>query len=79
MIKLGLKVKDKITELTGIAVERREFLNGCIQYAVQGKALKDGKLPDAWYIDEQQLEIVGSGKQIKKSKTGGPMSKVMRL
>ncbi len=78
MITLGDKVKDKITGLTGIATERREFLNGCIQYAVQGKA-KEEKMPDAWYIDEQQLEVVGVKIKIKKTPTGGAMSKVQRI
>ena len=79
MITLGDKVKDKITGLTGIATERREFLNGCVQYAVQGKVGKDNKMIDAWYIDEQQLEVAGKPKKVKKSNTGGPMSKVQRL
>lgn len=79
MIELGVKVKDKITGLTGIATERREFLNGCIQYAVQSRVDKEGKLPEAWYIDVQQLEVVGKKKIIEKTVTGGAMAKVKRL
>lgn len=74
---LGKKVKDKITGLEGIAVTECTFLNGCVQYAIQAKIGKDGKIPDEKWIDEQQLEVVEPRvkKAIKKIKeyrpTGG--------
>ena len=43
MINLGDKVKCKITGLTGTAVARCEFLNGCVQFKVQPRFVKDGK------------------------------------
>ena len=75
MIKLGDKVKDKISGLEGIAVEKREYLNGCIQYAVQPKMKKGATELPSWCIDEAQLEVVGKKKVVKKSDTGGPMVK----
>ena len=77
MIKLGSKVKDKISGLTGIAMTRLEYLNGCVQYAVQPKMEKGATEIPSWNIDEEQLEVIGEAKKAKKkTKTGGPMSKV---
>jgi hypothetical protein len=78
MIKLGQKVKDKVTDFTGIAVSRIEFLNGCVQVEVMPKASKPKKgeaqtYPDGKFIDEEQLEIVKGKKSLKTKKkdTGG--------
>ena len=71
-IKLGDKVRDKITGFTGIAVNRTEFLNGCIQIGVQGKIDKEGKMGDAMGIDIQSLELVNKPKiKQEKRRTGG--------
>lgn len=75
-IALGSKVKDKVTGLKGMVVSRHEYLNGCWRYGVQPTLDKDGKIPDAYYIDEMQLEVVEEPKAVKKGseKTGGPRS-----
>ena len=75
-IKLGTKVRDRITGFTGIAVGKIEHINGCIQFIVRPKG-KDGKtMPDAWNIDVDHLEIVSSGGvKIKKRDTGGSNSR----
>lgn len=58
-IKLGQKVKDIVSGFEGIATARATALNGCIQYAIKPMYLnKDGKVPNAETIDQQQLEIV---------------------
>ncbi len=58
-IKLGQKVKDKISGFEGIAIVRVTALNGCIQYAVKPMYLdKDGKIPQSESIDQQQLKII---------------------
>ena len=75
MIKLGDKVKDKVSGLIGIAVEKREYLNGCIQYVVQPKIAKDNKMADAWSMDQEQLESLEKKVKVKKSNTGGPMKR----
>lgn len=59
-IKLGDKVRDKITGYTGIAVARTEFINGCIQYTVARK-LKNGQDLNPIgepSIDEMCLEVI---------------------
>ena len=72
MIKLGSKVKCKISGFIGIAVARTEFINGCIQYSVAGKVKKDGNLPEEIGIDEGSLEVIKKLKsKIKKKETGG--------
>lgn len=73
MIKLGTKVKDKVTGFVGIATSRIEFLNGCVQYSVKPKMKKgENKVPESSFFDEQQLEILEKKKlDIKKKSTGG--------
>lgn len=56
-IKLGDKVRDKITGWAGVATARCEYLNGCVQFCVQPALDKDGKHVDGRYIDVVQLEV----------------------
>ena len=75
MIKLGQKVKDKVTGFTGIAVAKTEYLNGCIQLLVRPKKGKDQKYPDGVYIDIEELDVVDKGSILKtnprKEPSGG--------
>ncbi len=59
-IKLGDKVRDKISGYTGIAVARSKFINGCVQYSIAGKVKKGERLPIEGEpaIDETNLEII---------------------
>ena len=70
MIKLGSKVKDKITGFTGVAVQRIEYLYGCVRYGVEGKVGKDGKAPFE-YFDTQRLERIGKAVEPVVQETGG--------
>ncbi len=71
-VKLGQRVRDKVTGFTGIAVARIEYLNGCIQIQVKPKATKKGKMPDGASIDIEQIEILDKKKKgIIKTNTGG--------
>jgi hypothetical protein len=76
MINLGDKVRDVVTGLTGIAVGKTQYLQGCIRIAVQPQELKDGKPVDASWFDEPQLEVIEAGaiklKSEKSEKPGGP-------
>ena len=70
-IKLGSKVKDKVTGFEGIVVTKCEYLNGCIQFAVQPVA-ENNKVNETQWIDIQQLEISADEIiEITKYKTGG--------
>lgn len=70
-IKLGDKVKDKVTGYTGMVVIISKFLNGCTQCEVQAKCGKDNKIPETIGIDIQNLELIKS-KKVKKKKDDGP-------
>lgn len=70
-IKLGSKIRCKVTGLEGTATSRIEYINGCIQYGLTPKA-DSNKYPDAVYLDEKQLEVIGDGINIPKKETGGP-------
>lgn len=73
-IKLGDKVKCKITGFIGIVVARTEFLNGCIQYNVAPKWEKQkNPMEQEISIDEQSLEVVKQKikKKVKKERNGG--------
>jgi len=80
-IKLGDKVRDKVTGFEGIATAKTEFLNGCIQIEVTPKIKKGENIVDKALgigIDEAQVERIGNGintpeKKVVKRNTGGPM------
>ncbi len=73
MIELGSEVKDIVTGLKGIATGRTIWSNGCVRYAVQGKVDKDGKVPDLYWVDEEDIvEIKKPVKKLLKEKMGGP-------
>ena len=75
-IKLGEKVKDIVSDFTGIAICRMEYMNGCVRYTVQGKQVKSSKDVPTMDIDMEQLVRVDDGmlKKKKVSNTGGPKS-----
>ncbi len=76
MIKfqLGVRLKDKITGFTGVAVGRAEYLTGCTQYGLCPPAT-DSKMNDNQWFDEGRLEYVDQGineVDVRGSKNGGP-------
>jgi hypothetical protein len=71
-IKLGDHMRCKVTGFEGVATLRSTNFNGCIQYALQGKA-KDNVIPDAQYFDYKYLEPVENMAPITvKSESSGP-------
>jgi len=75
-IKLGQRVKDKVTGFEGIAVSRILYLNGCVQYNVNPKTDKNGDTRKGLWVDEDQLIIIDNGiltplKKKFKINTGG--------
>lgn len=79
-IKLGDKVRCKITGFTGTAVAKTKFINGCIQWNVLPKGDKKNKMPEDISIDEQSLEVIKIKKKpVKKRESGGPMHKGFKL
>lgn len=70
-IELGSKVKSNITGYTGIVTSRSEHLNGCDRYWVQAHCDKDGKIPDGYWFDDGELEIIGKSKLTRKNRDNG--------
>jgi len=73
---LGSKAKDIVTGLSGIIMARSENLYGCNRYFIQPAAGKETKVPDGWWVDEDQLRVTGTGVKAAKKDTGGPMSRL---
>jgi len=72
-MKLGDKVRDRITGFEGIATSVTTYVNGCVRYGVQPQALdKDGKPAEPQYFDIEQLQVVQKVMEPKKSTAGGP-------
>jgi len=78
-IKLGQRVRDKVTGFTGIAVAECKYINGCIQFHVSPPVDKEGNERKDQWIDNVQLEIVDQGilpkskdkPEIKRRSSGG--------
>ena len=69
MINLGDEVKDKVTGFVGIVTGKAEYLFGCVRCAVQSSVKEDKTIPDAYWIDEESLEILTPQKIKKSEKT----------
>lgn len=74
--QLGKQVEAKVTKLRGVLTSRSENLYGCNRYFIQPAVGTEGKVPDGWWVDEDDIEIVGDGVTAKPKSTGGPMSKL---
>lgn len=72
---LGKEVETKVTKLRGIITSRSECLYGCNRYYIQPPAGTDSKVPDGWWVDEDDVSVVGDGVTAAPKNTGGPMSR----
>ncbi len=73
-IKLGDKIRDKITGFEGVAIAYAEWMNGCNRWASQPTELSDkGKPREAEWFDEQQVELAKAEAAPKRKPSGGPM------
>lgn len=73
---LGAKAKAKVTGISGVITNRSEALYGCHRYYIQPPADKDNKVPDGWWVDEGDVELLQTQSVEHVAKpTGGPMSK----
>jgi hypothetical protein len=71
-IKLGDKVRCKLTGCEGTVIAITEWLNQCRRMSIQPSHLKDGVPVDPTTLDEVQLEILSAGPPTTPKKTGGP-------
>lgn len=61
MIPLGVLVADKVTNFTGIAAGRAEWITGGPSIYVQPLVNSKGEYPDGKWIDEPRISILGPG------------------
>lgn len=57
-IRLGDKVRDRISGMEGIVVGYSTWLFGCERVALQPKDIKDGRPVDLVHIDAAQCELI---------------------
>jgi hypothetical protein len=77
MFELGCEVVSKISGFKGVLTSRSEHLNGCNRYWVAPKVGKDGKLPEGYWIDEAEIQVVKkSNLKPKNQERGGFPSKI---
>jgi len=71
-IEFGDEVNDIISGLTGIAVARTDWMNGCARIGIAGPS-KDGIIQELQWVDITQLIIIKKGKIIiPVEDPGGP-------
>ncbi len=75
---LGKKYRDKFTGFIGIAVAKREMLNGTIQLHIEPEVDKEGKMNKGYYIDVGQLVEISSERPVIPAGAGGPTTEVHR-
>jgi hypothetical protein len=71
-LKLGDKVKEQITGLSGTIIAITEWLNGCRRITVQPAALHEGKPVEACTFDAEQLVKIEEGPALTSARKGGP-------
>jgi hypothetical protein len=54
----GTRVKSHITGFAGMITCRADHLYGCNRYYVTPPVGTDGKLPDGYWFDEAELDVV---------------------
>lgn len=72
--ELGDEVDDEITDFKGTVTSKSEFINGCVQYGVQPRALaKDGDMVKPRLVDCQRLVLRGRRVgRVQPQPGGGP-------
>lgn len=76
-IENGVKVKSNINGFKGMITARADHLYGCNRYFVIPSVDKDGKLPEGYWFDEDELIIIGKEKlERKNNDRGGFASKI---
>lgn len=67
----GTRVKSQITGFSGMITARADHLYGCNRYFVTPPVGADGKLPDGYWFDEAELEVIEEAKLTPKNNERG--------
>ena len=73
-IRLGSKVRDKVTGFEGITTGYCTYLYGCNQYNIVSRVV-DGKPSECFWFDDGRIELVSDGinaESVKGTANGGP-------
>jgi len=72
-IQIGDTAKDNVTGFNGLVDAKIDYLTGCTQFRIQPRELKEGKIQEAVWFDENRLTVIETG-VIKRAgnDTGGP-------
>lgn len=71
-VGVGDFVRDKISELEGIAVARTVWVNGCIRVTFQPIGSKDGKPYETVTVDEEELTVLDAAGVGRPAPNSGP-------
>ena len=72
-IELGDLAKDVVSGMVGVVVAEYRYLNGCVQFNVQPRKLKDAMPVASVTFDVGQLQLVKKGVcRALVADTGGP-------
>lgn len=71
---LGEELRDVVTGFKGVAVARIAYINGCVQYALQGASKDGSEIKPAEYFDFQRLESTGAPAVVMPSREGGAVT-----
>ena len=74
--ELGMEIEARVSKLKGIITSRSECLFGCNRYFIQPQKEKENKVPEGWWVDEDDIKVIGKGVIQEKKPHGGMMSKV---
>lgn len=71
-IKLGHRVRDTVSGLTGIVTCETTYLNGCVQLGVTPPVVDPGRnKPETAWLDKSQLVFVDEGIHAKPTAVPG--------
>lgn len=54
-VKFGTEYRDRVTGFVGKATQRAEHINGCIQWALDGKVNEKNEIPGGYFFDDDRI------------------------
>lgn len=69
MIRLGMLVKDKVTDFEGKVIARAKYLYGCVWVCIVPKELHDEVPIEGVWLDEQRVEKIKKVEEQTKGET----------
>lgn len=73
----GSNLRSKVSGFSGRVTARANYLYGCNRYFLSPPVNKDGGLPDGYWFDEPELELIDSSLvEGDDSENGGPPNRI---